>query len=413
MKNSTSLLVTITIILSIIVVLSACNDDDELTTPEKISVISISEDAGYPGDSVFIQGTSLDKMQSITIDGEAVKVVRSSENEIVFIIEDHTTSGNLILDFGGIATSYEKFFKIYDPAWENLLTIPNTAPVAPWSHDFVTAEKGFVSDGASLNKTIDGGNNWEAVLTGNNLSSFQAVDEHTVWVHGDSWNAKRSIDGGVSWTDIKFRDDFLVDEIYFTSAMAGWAIGRYASLESSGILATDDGGMTWTEALKVEKKLFHYTYTKIFQPSQNLVFIPDLENKILLKTSDSGENWEEIIMHFNHPVFSDDIIHFVNENIAWLSSNKGVFKSEDGGENWTEVIVDLADVGEEIVGIHFFNDKKGVLLGSKGAIVITEDGGVNWDLLYIEAGFIKADLISPGNVLIARTDHAIIRRQFN
>lgn len=92
--NSRLYLLIITCVTGSCIIFSSCNDDNENLMPSEQapSISSFSKDAGYPGDSISILGEHLDKVRSITINNEEVKVVREAGNEVIFIIDHQTTS---------------------------------------------------------------------------------------------------------------------------------------------------------------------------------------------------------------------------------------------------------------------------------------------------------------------------------
>ena len=411
--NSRIYLLIITYVTGSCIIFSSCNDDNENLMPSEQapSISSFSKDAGYPGDSISILGEHLDKVRSITINNEEVKVVRKAGNEVIFIIDHQTTSGELIVEFDDGTTSVARFFKVFDPDWEYIPGLPNNIPGSLWSHQFINVNTGYYSDGGTINKTTDGGETWKTVLKGVNLTSFQAIDKHTLWVQQDSWNAKRSTNAGDSWTDIKSPQDFIVDETYFFNNTLGWTIGSYVGLGSRGVLKTTDGGLTWNESYRTEKQLFNYRHTRILCLTANTVMIPDPENNILLKTLDGGENWEEIAMDFGHPVFPDETLYFTKKDQGWLYSNKGLFKSTDGGRSWASIDTPLPDA-EEIISIHFDNAQNGIMLGKDGAVLRTQDGGTSWTLRYIGSGLVSVDHVDEDGAIIGWTGSELVKGKF-
>ena len=401
------------VILSTLIIFSSCNDDKEVDIGPQLPVITyLSKNTGYPGDSIFIFGEHLDRIRSITINDKNVKVVRESDPEIIFIIDDQTSSGNLVIDFEDETPSFERFFKVYDLTWDSISVMPQSLFRWYCSYDFADANTGFFSHGGTISKTTDGGKNWHTILNESGLCTFQVVNENMLWVQQDSWTAQKTINSGDSWTEMGPIENFWVNETHFIDETKGWTIGTFAGFEFYGVLKTDDGGITWNESYKTNKRLFNYRHTKIFDFPGGFVIIPDLGNGLLLKTVNDGEDWEEITMNFGHAVFYSDLIRFSDEDHGWLLSNYGLFKSDNGGRDWTYVDVPLASIEEEIVDLHFFDNENGILLSDYGAVLKTHDGGTSWTLRYIEASLESVDYLDEDRTIIGWTGRRLMKSQF-
>jgi photosystem II stability/assembly factor-like uncharacterized protein len=79
-------------------------------------------------------------------------------------------------------------------------------------------------------------------------------------------------------------------------------------------------------------------------------------------------------------------VSVVNAKVVWASGTKGAYLlTTDGGDSWKEAIVPgAADL--DFRALHAFDDKTAVLLsigsGEKSRIYKTKDGGAKWDVMY-------------------------------
>lgn len=109
---------------------------------------------------------------------------------------------------------------------------------------FTDKNHGWVSgiDGTLL-KTADGGDNWEIIPTGTQLSLYTVFVKYGKgWIVGDKGAYLMSEDGGTTW---KLIDDVIkaktpLRDVFFSSPDKGWAVGLTGT-----VVHTTDGGKTW------------------------------------------------------------------------------------------------------------------------------------------------------------------------
>lgn len=67
----------------------------------------------------------------------------------------------------------------------------------------------------------------------------------------------------------------------------------------------------------------------------------------------------------------------------WAAGHQGVIiTSGDGGQTWTRQLYD-PERGQPIMDLHFFDASEGLAIGAYGLMLITSDGGANWDDHYV------------------------------
>ena len=175
------------------------------------------------------------------------------------------------------------------------------------------------------------------------------------------------------------------DDLYFVNENTGWLVTR-----NGQIYNTSDGGESWI--LQFEDDIYW----------RCVGFADELrgwagnklgdDGKLLYQTNDGGENWS-LVDNIPEPVPPGLCGIFVyNSNIINACGRiygPGVFiRSEDGGSNWNSV--DLNDVAEMLIDLYFWDELNGIIVGgtsggfddSHAIILGTNDGGVNWEVIY-------------------------------
>lgn len=182
---------------------------------------------------------------------------------------------------------------------------------------------------STLYKSTDGSNSWTELQTlpaaaiGRNIIGMEMQDENNAIVYGADGNESELFiteDGGDSWREVNFDHTILNVDINGSRIVAA-ALREF-------IYISDDGGLTWAE-------------------------------KIL------------------PAVYIDDIQIVSLDKLVTLSAGKSFSYSEDGGDTWTTNKFEL-EFPSATYAIHFFDELSGVI-GGYGAIMRTEDGGLNWD----------------------------------
>jgi len=85
-------------------------------------------------------------------------------------------------------------------------------------------------------------------------------------------------------------------------------------------------------------------------------------------------------------VFNANDLYFINSSDGWIVGQRGtVARTSDGGDSWESEVIDSVDLNS----VYFLDDMTGWIVGDKSAVYRTDDGGNSW---------IKAELNGlPGN----------------
>ena len=184
-----------------------------------------------------------------------------------------------------------------------------------------------------------------------------------------------------------------------------------AKNDSPGLFKTSDGGVTW----EMVDSLHYFINIQFVGP--DTIFAYEKREKSLYKSVNGGLNWD---MVFNLIAINDYSV--VNGNVVYVMKGAGyvegdpdfpdpvlptVYKSSDGGNTWTLILSNGKDTPKAPVSldiIHFYQEGKGVLMGSKQ--IFTEDDFTtyNWqwggftNVMYVASG-IQSYYLNTGHTV--------------
>lgn len=238
---------------------------------------------------------------------------------------------------------------------------------------------------------------------GKNLNSVFAINSSVVFSAGDNGTILKSIDGGISWLQIKTGSLSQINAVYPFSTDSFIAVG-----ENGTIFRTTDGGTTFSQLTSGTQSAL---YSIAFQNGKG--FIAGA-NGTILTSSDNGASWtkKEIstIISFSKIKFlsdskailvgADGTIAFINSdgsNFSTVSSgtnellsdvtltasaiyvsgqNGTILKSIDNGAAWTKL---NTNVSNWFTAVHFKDASNGIAVGYPGIVLSTSNGGVTWE----------------------------------
>ena len=188
---------------------------------------------------------------------------------------------------------------------------------------FFDNNNGFIvgRDGI-IKKTSNGGKTW---IDNKNISIDKVVINFT------------SPHGEVQWKALKTNTDIGFSSIYFLDTNLGFAVG--GSIEGSAgvpvdsfctILKTIDGGVTWIELKSGIQEPLNCVYFK----DENNGYAIGSRGKII-KTSDGGTTWSTLKSGKDIEFTST---FFTNTNIGYIVGEEGtIIKTIDGGTTWVNL----------------------------------------------------------------------------
>lgn len=100
---------------------------------------------------------------------------------------------------------------------------------------------------------------------------------------------------------------------------------------------------------------------------------------LVLKSGDSGRNWIQlysaldIAMQHSANLWG---LHCVNDNNVWVVGFRGMVGcTDDGGETWSDRSISTS---KDVRDAHFFDTNNGIVVGDRALMYSTTDGGFTW-----------------------------------
>jgi photosystem II stability/assembly factor-like uncharacterized protein len=263
---------------------------------------------------------------------------------------------------------------------------PSAAQNALFTVRFVSPVKGWVSGShGQLLHTVDGGKSWRTQATNTTehlLGSFWLDDNHG-WVVGSRGFTLRTLDGGRSWLSSSVPGDFTFSAVYFADAMRGWIAGEFGV-----IFRTNDGGRSWTKqkspievsfASGESRNLFALLFPK---PPAGYAFGLD---GLVLKTRD-GARWEIIRQRsdVSGPTGANHLFAAAafGERLWAIGERGTLLRAKTDDLRWLPAASDIPRLS--LNAIAFGRDGLGFVVGNRGLVLRTEDGGTTWKRLKID-----------------------------
>jgi len=239
-----------------------------------------------------------------------------------------------------------------------------------WSYDTIVENGPFyksrivgsscylLNDSSQMMKTNNSGDSWELVDVPDVTTFYydlQFVNENTGYMCGYNGVFVKTIDGGLTWTDLSFNNDLKFRSLYFYDENNGWLIDTFNKI----LFHTPNGGESWSTVTLGD--------VYVFEP-QSVYFIDD--NKgfatttegVLFMTIDGGSNWEEFYV-FSYGAESK--IHFMNDTEGWYKNSGGIYHTYDAGLTWT--LCNINGGGSHKRSMFFLGDQ-GWLTGDYGFV---------------------------------------------
>ena len=210
------------------------------------------------------------------------------------------------------------------------------------------------------------GQSWRRVGDwGNDYKSIKWVNTNVGFIGGENILLK-SIDGGLSWVELKLPMRLDVMDLSFFDEQNGILLS-----ENGQIFKTINGGISWTSpSYPADLKL-----NKVLHVDENRLMISG-ENGLVLRSVNAGQSWTVSNLPTEAII---NKIFFVDPELGYaVSSNAEIFKTLNTGESWEKY-----DSGFDVSlnSLYFINDTIGYAVGDQGAIIKTEDGALNWQFI--------------------------------
>jgi photosystem II stability/assembly factor-like uncharacterized protein len=252
---------------------------------------------------------------------------------------------------------------------------------------FPEKNMGWVSGAyGTILHTRDGGKNWQKQATGTeeHLFGLHFLNSQSGWAVGSRGVILRTEDGGRTWVSASIGEDIILNDVRFLNPRQGWAVGEFGRIYHSR-----DGGRTWV------KQKSPIEVSPVSGESRNLfrLLFGDVHggwafglDGAILKTR-LGERWELASpggavgpMTQRHHLFSAALF----DGKKWAVGERGtVIESHGDNDSWQPAAIKVAPVN--LNGIAFGADGLGFVVGNRGFLLRTENGGKGWEQMRISA----------------------------
>lgn len=246
-----------------------------------------------------------------------------------------------------------------------------------------------VGASATVLKSSDSGATWAAqtipsdqrvppATFGNHLLGVHFTDAQNGWAVGASGWAIITTNGGATWTKkrpVGGASSTSLTGVYFANSTTGWAT------QSNGtLLRSTDGGNTWSVLPDVPTTQLLNGITGL-PGDTNRIWVTG-QNGFSGYTTDGGATWlrpGQAAGEIHAATGSGlNALHFANATLGWVVGNNGtILRTNNGGTSW-RFISSLATNGTTLDDVHFVNTNDGWAVGGSGKVVRTTDGGLTW-----------------------------------
>lgn len=260
------------------------------------------------------------------------------------------------------------------------------------------------NDSQGVFKTTDGGKTWEhkVAIEGSETGidqlkigsmAIDPQDNKTLYLGALGGGLYKTVSGGDSWFRVSDTNGTLKENtsIYDIAVESGNSnIVYLATLnENRGVLLkSEDGGNSWVESYISSESGKQINRVQIDRNSRNIVYI-STEQGGLLKSENRGHDW--VAINWFESGVKNFTVNYSNANNMIALTDEGIFKTTDGGktaESWIEL---NKKVKELIDGKTDFSSISSMTIDNKNSqvvymtyinlILVTRDGGENWELM--------------------------------
>lgn len=239
---------------------------------------------------------------------------------------------------------------------------------------FNSSKNGWIFSNGIFHKTTNSGDSWSAPILYNKPNSkaffVDSINGFKIQTEGDYSYFYKTINGGVSWTQLGNELGFLANNMYFLNTNTGWIVGGNVWYSPYGrISKTTNGGQNWvTQISNINDK----PIVAIQMLNINRGFCISRWDTILV-TDNSGNTWNKIPSGAGQYLTD---IKFINNNTGFILLNSfGILKTTNSGYNWIPYNVSNSDQ----YSIYFVDSAYGWVTGYQSGIYKTTNYGVNWN----------------------------------
>jgi photosystem II stability/assembly factor-like uncharacterized protein len=254
---------------------------------------------------------------------------------------------------------------------------------------FLNRKVGWLAGRIGLFATKDGGETWAqlgpAIAVSENVSPFvlkiltpifrvSFINEKIGWAQRSD-GILRTTDSGQTWDLVigwEQPQRQALNSISFYDERNGWALKEGAVYHSS------DGGGSWVRQTG-------FAEGRVVRASSGSECWVVGDKGKILRTSDGGGTWVPSLVSTNEDLLD---IAVSNAKSIWVVSSNAIYHSDDSGRTWKLSLRDTSN-RSGFRSIAFATADTGWVVGNKGTILHTNDGGNTW---LSQKSRVKADL---------------------
>lgn len=231
---------------------------------------------------------------------------------------------------------------------------------------------------------------WEIIDTVHSgITGFQYLNDSLVFYASGNCCLYKSVDGLNTWnlTGTVVYDEF--QDLYFFNKDTGIIVGKYINI-------TNDAGQSWTRY----NSPIHYTKGKLHIVNNSVGYaIIGGVYKIMNK----GDSVIQLTNNYISDYNDINEIYFVDENHGYILGDKGfISETFDGGDTWNLDSISDYDLNT----MYFLNDTIGFLGADEGNspwsnfLFFTTDGGQTWGKTYAPVSVSKIYAVDTTTLFI-------------
>jgi photosystem II stability/assembly factor-like uncharacterized protein len=166
------------------------------------------------------------------------------------------------------------------------------------------------ADSGIILRSVDAGVSWTNIQTSaqESFTDIMAVDTNCAYVCGSNGAVFKTLNGGLSWTNVSINTTTSLQGVYFTTRNIGLAVG------GNQIYKTSNGGLSW--ALKNNGVDVNTSFNDVWMIDADIAFVGGTFGK-LYKTFDGANFW--------NPIYPASGSNAGIEEMDWQTDSIGYF----------------------------------------------------------------------------------------
>ena len=241
-----------------------------------------------------------------------------------------------------------------------------------------------------LTYTALGQEGWNDVTPAGNYTGFLAldvVDSENIWVVGEGGIILNTTDGGNTWNEINSPVTYNLSHVEFVNADTGM-VGGYGDVDGKNteIFRTTNGGSSWEKIILYDVarwSIYDIEYVEDSY-SDTLRAFTTAGLSYVWKTDDVFESWGTLSNWHSCGASDLQSICFINKDEGWFvgtpnsSTGVSIIHTTDGGLTF-ETQINPVDPDNKLNSVSFADNQHGIAAGINAWILVTSDGGKNWE----------------------------------